>query len=1038
MEVAASILSRVTERLSLLVVREPAVLIGVAEPIEWIELQLRTWAPDHLCYFTEKLVDIAYDVEDIIEDLIFKVAVQGRRGGVLEQLVLFIRNLIDQHIIHKKLEGIKVRISSLQRKRVFQGAISIEEIDWLISTHHQNMANTVASPVIEKITALLAQETLYSEVKKRARRIQDEFRFLDGFLKNLESKELDDKGMVWMEELCQVSCSAVDVIGLFINRREQLGRSWIGPLRRVVLAFDSLRSQHKLGMEMDKIKAKLLDISTWRPRDVTKQRQWRVPESTFRVLQQPPQEANIISFDDDVHAMMTRLLSDDKDFCAISIVGIEGIGKTTLAKLVYDHDAIVNHFPYRVWASASDGPFSADPLTNIMTELMSQLMGYNQRAPVSWWSEMRQVLKAFLADKRFLIVVDDFIQDHILEEFVTAFLNTSRGSRMILTTRGTTPSYTKARSPPSYLKTMSVHHGLRLRGDDESWALFTHVMKVNIPPELLELRREIVIRCGGLPLAIVRLADVLSQKDANIDEWSSVLQQLDQDQEQVWSKALSKISEDLPLYKQRCLFYFGLFPKDYEIPVRRLIMLWVAEGLVQPEVENEDPEDVAGRCLIELIAEDVVQVTKKKLDGNVKTCRLPYALRQHWLSKAQQATFVQVYAKTRSELSISTGLVRRLVDHLDKEDFSFDHIHGDYNRISTSLRPHYQDVVSFISFDTQEGNKPGEDVGKFLHGCISSSCFLLLRVLDLEHVFRPKLPEALGKLTRLRYLGLRWTFLEMLPSSICKLQNLQTLDLKHTYISTLPSSIWKMQHLRHMLLSESYWSRFTLQPRVCSLIALQTLWGLFVDEKTPVKGGLDRLVNVRKLGLACRLMPSQQQTMLSQLEAVAKWVLKLKHLHTLRLKSGDEENQPWDLDLKPLSGHVNLSSIYLLGRLKNPSIVSEFPRSLSDLTLSGSGLMEDPMLKLDKLPNLKILRLLAKSYTGKLMLCPSGGFPQLRVLKIWKLEQLEEWNVEEGALQALRDLEIRTCIRLKMLPKELLHRSLLELKLTDMPSQFTA
>ncbi|XP_034680702.1 probable disease resistance protein RF9 [Vitis riparia] len=500
---------------------------------------------------------------------------------------------------------------------------------------------------------------------------------------------------------------------------------------------------------------------------------------------------------------------------------------------------------------------------------------------------------------------------------------------------------------------MSVHHGLRLRGDDESWALFTHVMKVNIPPELLKLRREIVIRCGGLPLAIVRLADVLSQKDADIDEWSSVLQQLDQDQEQVWSKALSKINEDLPLYKQRRLFYFGLFPKDYEIPVRRLIMLWVAEGLVQPEVENEDPGDVAGRCLIELIAEDVVQVTKKKLDGNVKTCHLPYALRRHWLSKAQQATFVQVYAKTRSELSISTGLVRRLVDHLDKEDFSFDHIHGHIHVVVTSM------VTT-------------------------------------------------------------------------------TLDLKHTYISTLPSSIWKMQHLRHSLLSESYRSRFTLQPRVCSLIALQTLWGLFVDEKTLVKGGLDRLVNARKLGLACRLMPSQQQTMLSQLEAVANWVLKLKHLHTLRLKSDDESNQPWDLDLKPLSGHVNLSSIYLLGRLKNPSIVSEFPRNLSDLTLSGSGLMEDPMLKLDKLPNLKILRLLAKSYTGKLMLCPSGGFPQLRVLKLWKLEQLEEWNVEEGALQALRDLEIRSCIRLKMLPKELLHRSLLELKLTDMPSQFTA
>ena len=82
------------------------------------------------------------------------------------------------------------------------------------------------------------------------------------------------------------------------------------------------------------------------------------------------------------------------------------------------------------------------------------------------------------------------------------------------------------------------------------------------------------------------------------------------------------------------------------------------------------------------------------------------------------------------------------------------------------------------------------------------------------------------------------------------------------------------------------------------------------------------------------------------------------------------------------------------------------------------------MQPLDKLPNLRSLKLYAKSYLGKNMICSFHGFPQLRVLKLWKLEQLEEWYVENGALQALRDLEIRLCNSLKMLPVELLNRTL--------------
>ncbi|RVW35786.1 hypothetical protein CK203_082550 [Vitis vinifera] len=500
-------------------------------------------------------------------------------------------------------------------------AIDTEEIDWECqsSLQDQNTANTVVSPIIEKVIALLAQKSLYPQMKRKARRLQGKFRLISSFLRELESEELDSRGMAWMEELCD----------LF-------------PILRVVLAYYNFKCQHKLAMEMDEIHSKILEISV-----------------------------------------------GDKKMLALDT--------------------------------------SATCKFQIPEDVMKAFMYYDTNKPVSWWDEMTQMVKAFLSDKRFLIVLDDAHCVSCFNEIIAAFQDTMSGRTMILTTC--------EMSLLSNLKLRSIHHAWRLRGDDESWVLFTYAMK----------------------------------KDAAITEWSSVLQQFNGDHD-LW-----------------------LFPQDFAIPARRLCCglqrVWCNQG-----GKNESPEDIAERCLIKLIAQGMVQMINKKPNGNVNSCRLPDALRQHWLSKAQQATFLQVQANTRSELSQSTGLIHHLADHLDKEDVSFDHIHGGYNIASTSLMP------------------------------------------------QPKLPRELGKITRLRYLGLRWTFLEMIPSSLSKLQNLQTLDLKHTSINTLPNSIWKMQQLRHLYLSESYLSKFMSQPQASFPTALQTLWGLLIDEETPVKDGLDKLI----------------------------------------------------------------------------------------------------------------------------------------------------------------------------------------------------
>ena len=135
--------------------------------------------------------------------------------------------------------------------------------------------------------------------------------------------------------------------------------------------------------------------------------------------------------------------------------------------------------------------------------------------------------------------------------------------------------------------------------------------------------------------------------------------------------------------------------------------------------------------------------------------------------------------------------------------------------------------------------------------------------------------------------------------------------------------------------------------RSSSLKNLQTLWGLFLDDFSAIKNGLNKLT---KLGLAfCLESPSQQN-------ALVKWVKGLKYLKSLRLRSVGENGEALDLYLENISELNNLSSLYLFGKQEDQSIKSVFPNTdyfcLSDFTLSALGFMEDPMPTLGSLPKL--------------------------------------------------------------------------------------
>ncbi|XP_030969134.1 probable disease resistance protein At1g59620 [Quercus lobata] len=739
----------------------------------------------------------------------------------------------------------------------------------------------------------------------------------------------------------------------------------------------------------------------------------------------------VVGLEEDIHEIVSQLTTNSaenfstltsvgmegitnsfENFSTLSIVGMEGIGKTTLAKMVFNNRAIQKHFVYRYWVSLPD---ITDDKTELLKKLGKEVLPANEK------DYSYKVVNEFLKTRKYLLVLDKIPNKETWDTLKEAFLDNGKGSRILLTTRD--------KSVASHAGLSCKPYHLRLRTNDESRALFgqmVHCMDEPSHPnhetssELKNLGKKVVRRCGGLPLSILNHGYLLSGKEVTTDDLSRVLEHVNPYQ-RPWSENLEKNKKDLHPYLSQCLSYFVKFPKDSEISSRRLAALWVAEGLVEVS-DNKPLKSVAENYLLELISHNLVQILERKMNGNARTCVLPCTLREIWLREYP-----------------SSCLNEQVIYYFYENDVRSCQGFGGSN-YSPNISQSYKNPQSMVCFDTREGDKPGEEIGNYLKKGISRGHLLQLKVLDLEQAFKPQLPKNIGKLKQLTYLGLRWTYLESLPESIGNLVNLEILDVKHTYIRILPSSIWKLQKLQNLYLSDFCRSKIDHQPeKKCHqpnrkfLQNLQILRSGFVDEDNPLKDAFNMMTNLQILDLAFQLELSQQK-------ALADSLVELKKLQELTLKSIDEISQPQDLYVDHLSGLKYLSSLSLFGKLNHPSTIintTALPQSLTDLTLSASGLSDDPMPQLEKLHKLECLTFYSASYTGKSMFCSKGGFPKLQVLKFIMLQELEEWHVEEQAMPTVKKLEFRSCKKLKV-PSGLIHlKTLRELKLKMMPLNFT-
>lgn len=892
------------------------------------------------------------------------------------------------------------------------------------------MAEVAVSTVVTKLTQLLLEQATaavspLAGVRSQVESLKNELGWMQCFLRDAEAKqEGNERVRMWVSEIRELAFETEQVIETFMYRATMQTNT-----NRVLKPLHL----YKVGRRIDKILSKIKEISDRRENygvvmsgdsrgggsgsgisSSERLRHWRQPSPYS-------EEECVIELEDDFDLVLNQLIALESTRHVVSIVGMGGLGKTTLAKRLYNHTGIANHFECKAWVYVSKEYRRRDVLQGILRDV-DALGGRDEVLDRLPEEELVNKLRNVLAEKRYLVVLDDIWGMEVWDGLKSAFPRRKVGSRIMLTTRNWEVAlHADARSDPHQLRALTRDEGFMLLCNKAF-----HGGANSIPLELENLAREIVVKCGGLPLAVVVVGGLLSRKLKSSGEWGGVLQNISRhlpDEEEKIRRILALSYSDLPPPLKSCFLYLALFPEGMNIHTKKLIRLWVAEGLL-PQEGGETAEGVAQKYLNELIGRCMIQVGTVTSLGRVKTIRIHDLLRELSVSKGKEEYFLKIFLGDMAGSGSSTSQLTRSRRHSihschDRYDF-LKHI-ADHSRSLLFFNREYNaDVVSkiWLPLNFRQEKKLDLIFGKFK----------LLRVLELDGVRVVSLPSTIGDLIQLRYLGLRKTNLEEeLPPSIGNLQNLQTLDLRYCcFLKKIPNVIWKMVSLRHLLLYTPFDSPDSGHLRLDTLTNLQSLpyieAGNWIED-----GGLANMSSLRKLGIY-----GLSGKMVNSVLSTAQRLCDLRSL-SLSLQSEEDEFPIF----MQLSQCTHLQKLSLNGKIKKLPDPRDFPPNLLKLTLHNSHLQKESIAKLERLPNLKMLTLGEGAYNWPELSFNAEGFSQLRVLRLVLLKELEEWTVQEKAMRSLEYMVIDRCERLKKIPEGLKDiTSLKKLKITGMPVDF--
>ncbi|KAL3499045.1 hypothetical protein ACH5RR_041777 [Cinchona calisaya] len=690
-------------------------------------------------------------------------------------------------------------------------------------------------------------------------------------------------------------------------------------------------------------------------------------------------DEDVLKLDKETTAIIERLTRGSMQLGVVTIVGMAGLGKTTLAKIVYNDPSIMYHFHIRSWCCVSQLYSKKDLLLQILDCITGKHCNSNLKEMNE--DDLDVKLYRLLKGNRYLIVLDDLWGTEAWNMLKNSFPDDANASRVLVTSR--------LRDLASEIKSNSIPHTLRLLTNDESWELLKMKLFVQerFSSAMHVLGKEIASNCKGLPLTIVIMAGILSTLEQ--DGWEEVLRSLSSESVSLTEQCqytLELSYKHLPGYLKSCLLYFGLFPEDEFISTRRLVWLWIAEGFVR-KTELKTLEEVAEDYMMDLINRSLVMVEKRRSIGGVKFCKIHDVIHEFSVAKAREENFFQLLREGNELFTFhEAGKVRRLCIYSEAKDFE-------------EARLFCPGVRSLIYF--------GLDDDRTLYPSRFSHVFRifrLLRVLDMNQICLDVVfPTEIELLILLRFLSLPVS-VKYIPPSIANLSYLETFFMRGFH-RRLPDTIWKMTNLRHL-----HFDNFTLPSSYnlensCGLCHLQSI-------STVEFYCWDNMEKITRL-----------------LSDIRKLKCRLSHCYSENTSASncDEESGGKCNRIFALDSFSRLESLHIdtWSSFCNVFHIA-FPMNLKKLTLSSLCWQWSDMSSIGKLPNLEVLKLKYYSFEGEVWDMEEGEFPKLKYLKLDSLDIIN-WTGDGEHFPCLKKLVLARLWKLEEVPSCLSYISSLEM-----------
>ncbi|KAH6767768.1 hypothetical protein C2S52_018751 [Perilla frutescens var. hirtella] len=836
------------------------------------------------------------------------------------------------------------------------------------------MAEAVVSIALQTFRDLLIEKSkLLFAVAGEVKALQTQLKEIKCFLEDADRKQHESKIVRnWIAEIRDLAYRSEDVVAEYSVRMSSSSSS-DGWGRRVLHRFSGVRhssSLYQLSSEMLLIKSELARITkAMEGYGINRVIDGAAISGDNQNLARkafPNFEIGecFVGKEEDLKRLVS-LVVDDKEHRAISVWGMGGIGKTTIAKKVYNQikEAKNSCFDCFVWVCISQ----QCQIRTVLVDILKQMEG----GSVSDLSDVQlnDRLCQIQTNKRCLIVVDDLWQISHWNALKHAFpVLDNLQSKILVTTR---KQKVAEIGFSLQLGLLNMDEGLELLQKKA----FPHG---HIPADfqLDEIGKEMVKKCGYLPLAISLLGGVLSKRKSMAElmlvkeNVSAYLFRGDGniEGENEMHAVLNLSYEDLPYYLKPCFLYLGIFQEDEKIDAYKLYKRWIAQGMVSDEMirGEETLVDIAELYLGELASRCMIQVEDNCYNISPKywKCKLHDVVREFCLSAGKKEEFgVEVleyrdgnFGSLLPAVSRSLNKTRHLAIHFEGEV----QLEGGGDLTITTCE-RLRSLEMLKKWNLKRIQFPPESM-------IDLEKFKVLRELLIQNFSFEgrKLPRGITKLVHLRYFGLRnCKHLDKLPSSICNLVYLETLDLFGSRILQVPNvfkKVWRFKHLVLPLYNDA---------------------NTIGDYRLRLEEGVDEL---------------------ESLEWFDSRVHELKS--TVRMKN-----------LRSFSGVIydNKSLLAIMNAITRHWNKLQF----CSLWIKGGRLeeceIEDPMLMgiLGKLHCLTGLTLSGRSYVGEEMTYPASSFPRLKVLSLYGLEKLKEWRVEQRAMPLLLELYIWQCSNLR-------------------------